>query len=222
FEKSADFFEETVLQKEDRNLDFDKLPQFASNQHIIIEFEKAGNYFEQMMLQKKDRNLDFDELPILEFEETPNDLEPILLQREESEDPFIDFNELEHNHRDYEFVHFIEDYLKRIREQEEELIRAQVARDNVSVNNFNAQQTQNTIDKENIKLSIKFKNPRKVAVRGRPKFASYYNQASENIHSKKKCEYNCRICKRPGHNAAICLKGTDVTDTDDTETEITE
>ncbi|CAG8852032.1 31916_t:CDS:2, partial [Gigaspora margarita] len=80
----ADFFEETVLQKENWNLGFDELPQFASNQHIMIEFEKADDYFEQTMLQKEDRTLDFDELPVyLEFEETPNDLEPILLQREE-------------------------------------------------------------------------------------------------------------------------------------------
>ncbi|CAG8543433.1 3828_t:CDS:2 [Gigaspora rosea] len=57
-------------------------------------------------------------------------------------------------YRDQEFVHFIEDYLKRIREREEELIKAQEVRDNVSVNNFNAQHTQNAIDKENIELSI--------------------------------------------------------------------
>ncbi|CAG8829672.1 22125_t:CDS:2, partial [Gigaspora margarita] len=158
FEKLADFFKKTVLQKENWNLEFDELPQFVSNQHIMIEFEKVTDYFEQIMLQKEDRNLDFDKLSqhisnqhtTVEFEKMPDDLEPILFQREERENSFIDFNELEHNHRDQEFVHFIEDYLKRIRKREEELIRAQEAQDNMSVNNFNVQQTQNAIDKENI------------------------------------------------------------------------
>ncbi|CAG8640965.1 13715_t:CDS:2 [Gigaspora margarita] len=160
----------------------------------MIEFEKADNYFEQTMLQKEDRNLDFDELPqhifnqhsMMEFEEIPNDLELILLQREESEDPFIDFNELEHN--------ICKDYLKRIHEQEE-LIRAQEARDNVSVNNFNTQQTQNAIDKKNIELSIKFKNPHKVAIRERPKSASHHNQASENVRSKKNVNIIAKYAK---------------------------
>ncbi|RIB15397.1 hypothetical protein C2G38_2192483 [Gigaspora rosea] len=89
----------------------------------------------------------------------------------------------------------------------------------MSVNNFNVQQTQNAIDKENIELSIKFKNPSKVAIRGRPKSASHSNQVLEIVHNRKKYEYNCKICKRPGHNAAMCPKGTDVTNTDDTKTD---
>ncbi|RIB09654.1 hypothetical protein C2G38_2044143 [Gigaspora rosea] len=82
-------------------------------------------------------------------------------------------------------VSCVTNYLKRIHEQEEELIRAQEAWDNVLVNNFNVQQTQNAIDKENIELSIKFKNPCKVAVRGRSKSASHCNQASDNVHNEK-------------------------------------
>ncbi|CAG8789327.1 19953_t:CDS:2, partial [Dentiscutata erythropus] len=34
-------------------------------------------------------------------------------------------------HHDHKFVYFIEDYLKKIREQEEELIKAQEARNNI-------------------------------------------------------------------------------------------
>ncbi|CAG8655351.1 23498_t:CDS:2, partial [Gigaspora rosea] len=66
FEKVVDYFEQTTLQKEDRNHDFDELSQCISNQYTMVEFEKK-----------------------------PDDLEPILLQREEREDLFIDFNDIE-------------------------------------------------------------------------------------------------------------------------------
>ncbi|CAG8576278.1 25556_t:CDS:2 [Gigaspora rosea] len=65
--------------------------------------------------------------------------------------------------------------------QEEVLVRAQEARNNMSFNNF----TEQHISTKNIELSTQFKNPRKVFVRERPKSASHHNQISGSANSKK-------------------------------------
>ncbi|CAG8549326.1 5978_t:CDS:2 [Racocetra persica] len=106
-------------------------------------------------------------------------------------------------YRDNEFVSLIEDYLNKVSAREEELIRAQEDMTSASTN-----------QNDNTEIStIQLVNPRKVAVKGRPKAVHHHNKnitkvTSQEASKKKRGQYTCGYCKEAGHNIATCPNKT--------------
>ncbi|CAG8811817.1 10044_t:CDS:1, partial [Gigaspora margarita] len=87
---------------------------------------------------------------------------------------------------------------------EEELVRSQ--------EEVVGSTSQNVV--ENIEVSmIELENPQKVVGRRRPKVASHHNKdimdvISQETSKKKREQYTCGFCKKPGHNITTCPNKT--------------